>query len=102
MRYGFLTDIRLLQERGFPLMVQRYLALAYPPNTPLPEKFPYPELVVNPQRQPQLLTQFHLHQERPLLILCPGAEYGPAKRWPENYYAEVAAQKIAEGWQVWL
>src|SRR5690554_3217920 len=62
MRYGLLNDIRLLQERRYPLMVQRYLALAYPPNTPLPEKFPYPELVVNPQRQPQLLTQFHLHQ----------------------------------------
>lgn len=37
-----------------------------------------------------------------MLILCPGAEYGPAKRWPEAYFAEVAAQKIADGWQVWI
>src|SRR5690606_5413360 len=80
----------------------RYVALAYPADTPVPEEFPYPHLVVDPARLPQLLTKFHLHQERPLLILCPGAEYGPAKRWPENYYAEVAAAKISAGWQVWL
>jgi heptosyltransferase-2 len=34
--------------------------------------------------------------------LCPGAEYGPAKRWPAAYFAEVAQRKLAEGWQVWL
>jgi heptosyltransferase-2 len=38
----------------------------------------------------------------PLLALCPGAEYGPAKCWPLEYYARVAQQKIAEGWQVWV
>ncbi|WP_256451995.1 lipopolysaccharide heptosyltransferase II [Methylobacter sp. S3L5C] len=37
-----------------------------------------------------------------ILALCPGAEYGAAKRWPASYYAQVARQKIAEGWQVWL
>jgi heptosyltransferase-2 len=102
MRYGLLNDIRLLDERRYPRMVQRYAALGYPAHTVLPESLPYPKLVIDPARQPQLLTKFQLQQTRPLLILCPGAEYGPAKRWPENYYAEVAAQKIAEGWQVWL
>ncbi len=37
-----------------------------------------------------------------ILALCPGAEYGPAKRWPASYYAEVARHKMAQGWQVWL
>ena len=37
-----------------------------------------------------------------ILALCPGAEYGAAKRWPASFYAEVAQQKIAQGWQVWL
>lgn len=102
MRYGLLNDIRLLDERRHPLMVQRYIALGYPAHTSLPEKFPRPRLVIDPARQPQLLTKFGLQQARPLLILCPGAEYGPAKRWPESYYAAVAEKKINEGWQVWL
>jgi heptosyltransferase-2 len=37
-----------------------------------------------------------------ILALCPGAEYGVAKRWPASYYAEVARYKIDRGWQVWL
>ena len=37
-----------------------------------------------------------------ILALCPGAEYGPAKRWPIEYYAEVAKHKLDQGWQVWL
>jgi len=102
MRYGLLNDIRLLNEKRYPLMVQRYLALGYPANTPLPEDFPFPRLITDPAQASQLLTKFSLRQERPVLILCPGAEYGPAKRWPEAYFAEVAAQKIADGWQVWI
>ena len=38
----------------------------------------------------------------PVLALCPGAEYGPAKRWPEEHYARVARDRLDAGWQVWL
>jgi heptosyltransferase-2 len=102
MRYFLINDIRLLSKRRYPKMVQRYLALAYPPDAILPEKYPLPALRVDPLAVPQLLTKFALSDERPVLILCPGAEFGPSKRWPEAYFAAVAAQKIAEGWQVWL
>ena len=37
-----------------------------------------------------------------ILGLCPGAEYGEAKRWPAEYYAEVANEVLKKGWQVWL
>jgi heptosyltransferase II len=37
-----------------------------------------------------------------ILGLCPGAEYGEAKRWPAEYYAEVARHAIQNGWQVML
>ncbi len=102
MRYGLLNDLRVLDKNKYPLMVQRYMALAFPANATLPEVFPYPELVLANESRAQLLTKFTLHLQRPLLILCPGAEYGPSKRWPESYYAEVAAEKIRDGWQVWL
>ena len=38
----------------------------------------------------------------PLLAIAPGAEYGPAKRWPERHFAELAAAKRRAGWTVWL
>jgi len=101
VRYGLLNDLRVLDKKRYPLMVQRYAALAFPANAPIPENVPYPCLCVNANRT-ELLNKFSLDLQRPLLILCPGAEYGPAKRWPENYYAEVAIKKISEGWQVWL
>jgi heptosyltransferase-2 len=40
--------------------------------------------------------------ERTAIGMCPGAEFGPAKRWPDEYYAEVAQSIIDNGQQVWL
>ena len=102
LRYGLLNDVRVLDKKRYPLMVQRYAALALPKNTTPLAEFPFPELQIDITQRPQLLTKFALQLNRPLLILCPGAEYGPAKRWPEHYFAEVADQKIRAGWQVWL
>lgn len=102
MRYGLLNDLRILDKQAFPLMVQRYAALALPKDAPALSSFPYPHLQIELSHRPQLLTKFALQLTRPLLILCPGAEYGPAKRWPEHYFAEVADNKIRAGWQIWL
>ena len=102
LRYGLLNDVRVLDKKRYPLMVQRYAALALPKNAAPLIQFPFPELHVDKSQLPQLLTKFALQLDRPLLIICPGAEYGPAKRWPENYFADVVNEKIRAGWQVWL
>ena len=102
MRYGLVNDIRLLDKQKYPLMVERFNALAFPVGTPLPDKQPLPRLQVKAENTDQLLQQFNLNKNRPILVLCPGAEFGPAKRWPEGHYAEVARIKISEGWQVWI
>jgi heptosyltransferase-2 len=103
MRYILLNDIRRLDKLRYPLMIERFMALGLPYNAPLPEKYPIPELFISPETQTAALSNHGLIQStRPILAMCPGAEFGPAKRWPENYYADIANKKIQQGWDVWI
>jgi len=103
MRYGLLNDIRRLDKRARPRLVQRYAALATPPDADSAQtEAPSPCLQVNADSQRRILAELELTLDRPVLILCPGAEYGPAKRWPEAHFAALAQAKHAEGWQIWL
>lgn len=100
MRHGLLNDLRPLDKQRYPLMVQRFAALAFAPDAALPTQLPYPQLTIDTAAREQLLAQFTIAADAPLLALCPGAEFGPAKRWPENHYAEVAHAVLERGWQV--
>ena len=40
--------------------------------------------------------------DRGIAILCPGAEFGPAKRWPPEHFADLARRFLADGLEVWL
>lgn len=102
MRYGLLNDIRLLDKAKYPLMVQRFVALAYEAGAPLPTLLPRPALQINTDNIPSLRDHYGLNAGQPLLVLCPGAEFGPAKRWPEVHYATLAQHYIDRGWQVVL
>ncbi|HHX33968.1 MAG TPA: lipopolysaccharide heptosyltransferase II, partial [Gammaproteobacteria bacterium] len=103
MRYGLLNDLRVLDKQRYPLMIERFMALAYPPGTDLPKPYPRPSLQIDQVERDSALTAFALQLgDRPVLALCPGAEFGDAKRWPAKHYAEVAEAKIREGWQVWI
>lgn len=101
-RWGLLNDARRLDKKRLTMTVQRFAALGLPKTAPLPPACPVPRIVIEWDRQQRVIEKFKLAPPEKILALCPGAEYGPAKRWPAGYYAEVARQKIAEGWQVWL
>lgn len=102
MRWGLLNDVRYLDKKKFPLMIQRFMALALPKGTELPARPSLPALQINQVATNETLQRYSLILDHPVLVLCPGAEYGPAKRWPAEYYARIAKTKIEQGWQVWL
>ena len=101
-RWGLLNDVRGLDKNLLTMTVQRFVALGLPKTAALPPECPIPRIVINEEQQNQVIEKFKLTCSEKILALCPGAEYGEAKRWPASYYAEVAKQKIAQGWQVWL
>ena len=102
MRYGLLNDLRVLDKNKYPLMIEQFMALGLPANASLPKPYPQPELNISDVSRDQAVLTFQLKTDRPVLALCPGAEFGPAKRWPEEHYAALANEKINAGWQVWL
>tara|TARA_A100001391_G_scaffold41470_1_gene23787 strand:+ start:4461 stop:5507 length:1047 start_codon:yes stop_codon:yes gene_type:complete len=104
MRYGLLNDVRRLDKERYPLMVQRFVALARPADAPVPtlDEIRPPHLEVDPASVAAARQQHDLAADRPVLGLCPGAEFGPSKRWPEHHYTAVAADWIEQGGRVWL
>jgi len=104
LRYGLLTDRRDLDKLLLPKTVDRFVALGLDKSDERIGSFlPAPQLSPKPVL-PEMLARLGIEYQadRPVLALCTGAEYGPSKRWPLEYFAEVAQQKISEGWQVWL
>lgn len=108
MRYGLLNDLRP-NKKAFQYMVERYVALAHPREQMIDssslgglETLPRPQLSIDTTAQQQTLAKFNLHTEHKTIGLCPGAEFGPAKKWPEAHYAEVAQAMCKQGHEVWL
>ncbi|WP_288463887.1 lipopolysaccharide heptosyltransferase II [uncultured Pseudomonas sp.] len=102
MRFGLLNDIRTLDKARYPLMIERFMALAHAPGAELPKPYPEPRLAIDPASRDAALERFGVSLDRPVLALCPGAEFGEAKRWPAEHYAAVADARLRQGWQVWL
>lgn len=99
-RHGLLNDARVLDEAALPLMVERFAALAEkdaPPGKVLPAL----HLRVSEDNQRKVLATLKLSTDRPIACLCPGAEYGPAKRWPVEHFAALARELNQRGFQVW-
>ena len=100
-RYGLLNDRRHLGRGAPERLVDRFAALALPPGTPV-TAVPAPVLVPDVGARTAALQALGLETERPVAILCPGAEYGPAKRWPAPHFAALARRFAADGYDVWL
>ncbi len=101
-RYGLLNDRRVLDKDAMPLHLQRVAALALPAEAPAPslEDLPWPALVVDSGERDAAAKRLGVDPRQPLVALCPGAEFGPAKQWPAAHFAALARAQLDAGRQV--
>jgi heptosyltransferase-2 len=102
LRHWLLNDARKLDKERMPQLAQRYAALALPRGEELTSPLPTPGLRVDEAARRAVLERLGLDRGKPAAALCPGAEFGPAKRWPARYFAELAQGLAAHGCAVWL
>lgn len=122
-RHGLLTDARRLDEAALPRLVDRFAALASPAppadgrsapgqrsgpdqrsaaGEQTVRAAPPPRLRFDPSARTAAVARLGLDASRGIVALCPGAEYGPAKRWPPEYFAEIARRFLAANRAVWV
>ena len=95
-----LTDARNDADRKTARTIDRFVALAGPAGqSPVS---PRPRLQQPDVGPADLAGRFGLASDRPVLGLCPGAEYGPAKQWPAAKFAALAQLAVEAGYRVRL
>lgn len=94
-RLGLLNDWRRLRKARWPRLVDRFAALAdVAPSAP--------RLLADSAAGQRLRRQHGLAAAGPVVALCPGAAFGPAKRWPAAHFAALARRCAAAGSEVWV
>src|SRR5215472_12697282 len=88
-RRTLLTDARRSDGEKRRRMVDRFVALAAPAGA-LPPAAPSPVLVPDAVNAAAAVREMGLSTRQPVAMLCPGAEYGPAKRWPSEHFIDLA------------
>ncbi|MGD9912501.1 MAG: lipopolysaccharide heptosyltransferase II [Rhizobiaceae bacterium] len=94
-RYGLLTDIVPLPREIKRRTARTFFGLARGGT------YRDPHLSVDAANQENLFATYGLTRGN-YAVLMPGAEYGPAKRWPPERYAALAGALIKRGMRVVL
>ncbi len=102
MRFGLVNDMRPFDKRVLDQTVKRFVALGLERGETLPDTLPDPALSVSPQNQARVIAELDVADDRPAIAMMPGAEYGPAKCWPLEYFTQLAADLVAAGYAVWV
>lgn len=101
-RRPLLNDCRRLKKDNFPRMVERFAALAFPESPEPPADIPPPRLQVDDDVTADTIERFGLNLGSKVLAVCAGAEFGAAKQWPAEHYANLVDALLEEGWQAWF
>ncbi len=104
-RVGLLNCRHHLDPAALPQLAQRYVQLAEAPGsipTEASRSLPQAHLTSTPEQQQAVRQALGLPAGVMPAIFCPGAEFGPAKRWPSRHFAALARLLAAKDIPVWL
>ena len=102
-RFGLLTERHRASSGAREPMTKHYARLADVPGVAFLASISAPRLQTDAQAAEQTARRFGFAvAPRRNAVLCPGAEYGPAKRWPGKSYGELASALTLRGFDVWL
>ncbi len=93
LRWGLINQALQNPSRSNrPPMSSHYFALSNAQSTSVPQ----PKLSLSSEALLSIKQKLQsLKEHAKLFVICPGAEYGPAKQWPTEHYAELA-KKLAQ------
>ena len=102
LRYGLINDIRPLDKSLLTQTVQRFVALGEDQAPAVVPDVPSPAMTVDENNRQRIINALGLSVDQPVIGMMPGAEYGPAKQWPPEYYAELARKLGEQGYASWV
>ena len=101
-RFALINDARPFDPVRLDQTVKRFIALGLSKDEdelPLP---PQPSLRTDGENLRNAVQRLGLTPTAATVAIMPGAEYGPAKRWPAERFGALAARLADAGSQVWL
>ncbi len=102
MRYGVVNNRKRLDYDVLTQTVQRFTALAYDADLTTPPLIYQPELSIDVANRKWFIKDVNLKMNKPIIAFMPGAEYGEAKRWPTEYYRQLAEMLVGNDYRVWI
>lgn len=106
-RYFILTAYRK-NKKDFPKLISRYTSLAHSNAEVKTEsdlkEIPVPKLITKEVNAADALAKFSVNTGADVLGMCPGAEFGPTKKWPPEYYARIAERYLSgsDTREIWI
>jgi len=101
-RFGLINDMRPFDAGRLDQTVKRFVWLGLGAHERELPAIPVPRLDVDADNLRAVVRRLGLDTRRDAVALIPGAEYGPAKRWPAQSYAELASRLARDGVPVWI
>ena len=101
-RYLLLNRLHRYDQRTLPQLAMRYAKLAEAAAAQPTQPLAGPRLISTPEQQAAAREALALSPQGPPVVFCPGAEYGPAKRWPARHFAALANKLGNATKPVWL